>query len=243
VNARAFAPAYAALNRRFASDGLPSGSRDAALRSLDAEKARSYDGTITNNLLANENAKSEAARLLTNQQQIANPFQWYGGASTGYNSIMQAPLQSAGIGGILGGVAGSLGSSAITAFCPIEGSMILMFSESVPRQTIETLKAGDEVLGRDGEPDTVIDEPESRMEDCVLVLAANGSWSRCSKNHALMHMSGGFVRASESLGQKILTESYPSVVTSVQSIGLQKVYQLRLKRAHAYCADGLWALE
>lgn len=106
--ARSFAPAYAALNQRYASsEGMPGGAREAATRALDIQKARTFDDSIVQNLAANENAKAEAARLLTQQQQIANPAQFYGLANSGNNSIMQAPLQGPGIGGILGGIAGA----------------------------------------------------------------------------------------------------------------------------------------
>lgn len=112
-SARAWAPAYAAANTRFAGSDLPSGSKDAALAGVDAERARTFDSGLTNALFANEQAKSEAARLLTNQQQIANPLGFYTAAGQTNNSVLQAPLQSAGLGGVLGGVAGQLGSAAI----------------------------------------------------------------------------------------------------------------------------------
>jgi hypothetical protein len=104
---RAFQPAYASLGRRFAGMDAPSGAREAAIQDLDVQRARAHDDQLTQALLANENAKSEAARLITGQQQIANPAQFYGLANSGNNSIMQAPLQSQGIGGVLGGIAGS----------------------------------------------------------------------------------------------------------------------------------------
>ena len=105
--ARAYQPAYADAARRFAGSDAPSGSQEAAFRAIDLDKARAYDDSLMGILNANENTKSEAARLITGQQQIANPAQFYGLANSGNNSIMQAPLQSPGIGGIIGGIAGA----------------------------------------------------------------------------------------------------------------------------------------
>jgi hypothetical protein len=61
---------------------------------------------MVNNLLMNEQAKSDAARVLTNQAQVLNPLGYYSGAQQGNNSIMQAPLQRPGLAGLIGGVAG-----------------------------------------------------------------------------------------------------------------------------------------
>jgi hypothetical protein len=108
TTARAYAPAYAAANQRYASsEGMPGGAREAAFRAIDLDKARAFDSGIVQNLLANENAKGEAARVLTGQQQIANPAQFYGLSGNANSSIMQAPLAKPGIGGIIGGIAGS----------------------------------------------------------------------------------------------------------------------------------------
>lgn len=112
VNAQAFAPARANLMRSFASQpGLPSGSRQGALSDLDAAQARSYDSTLLGGLAANEQAKQAGASGILGQAQIANPLGYFQGAEGGNQSIMQAPLQKPGIGGILGGIAGGAASA------------------------------------------------------------------------------------------------------------------------------------
>jgi hypothetical protein len=116
TNAQAFQPAYAALNRRLSGMGaLPSGFRTQALSDLDASKARSFDSGLTNNLMMNETAKNNAAAMLTGQQQMANPLGWTGATMQGNQSIMQAPLASPGISGLIGGLAGGA-LSAIPKF-------------------------------------------------------------------------------------------------------------------------------
>lgn len=113
--ARSFAPAYASLNKRFAADGLPSGSKDAAIRALDGDRARTFDSQLLSGLQANDAAKSDAASAFAGQQGLAlnAALGNQNSAMSANNSIMQAPLQSQGLGGVIGGVVSSLGSAAI----------------------------------------------------------------------------------------------------------------------------------
>jgi hypothetical protein len=115
TNARAFVPAKTALLQRLGQyQGLPSGFREQALTDFDAGRARGFDENLTQALFANEQAKSEAARLLTGQQQIANPLGYFGGAQQGYNNILQAQsLVRPGITGLLGSVLGGAAQAAI----------------------------------------------------------------------------------------------------------------------------------
>lgn len=116
TNARAYAPAYASLNRRLSSLGpMPSGFRTQALTDLDASRARDFDSSLVNDLNLNETAKNNAAAMLTGQQQLANPLGWTGQTMQGNSSIMNAPLASPGIGGLIGGIAGGA-LSAIPKF-------------------------------------------------------------------------------------------------------------------------------
>jgi hypothetical protein len=108
TTAQAYQPAYAALNRRLTTMGaLPSGFRTQALSDLDAARARAFDQNQVQNMMLNETAKNNAAAMLTGQQQLANPLGWTNATMQGNQSIMQAPLASPGIGGILGGIAGA----------------------------------------------------------------------------------------------------------------------------------------
>lgn len=105
--ARSFAPLYAQQNRRFSGFGaLPSGFREQARTDLDAQRARAFDQGQIQNLLTNEQAKTQGAQMLTGQQQLANPLGWNQSAMGGNSSIMNAPLQSPGLGGLIGGIAG-----------------------------------------------------------------------------------------------------------------------------------------
>lgn len=103
TNAQAFQPAYGALNRRLASMGpMPSGFRTQAFTDLDAQKARSYDEQLRNNLLMNEAAKTQGAGMLMSEQDRMNPLGWTNAATQGNQVVMGTPA-SPGVGGMLGG--------------------------------------------------------------------------------------------------------------------------------------------
>ncbi len=109
TNAQAFAPAHAALLRQMKNYGtMPSGFKTQALSDFDARRAMGYDSMLAQNLMADEQARNGGAGMLVGQQQIANPIGWAQTAGSGNNSIMGAPLASPGLGGLLGGVMGSI---------------------------------------------------------------------------------------------------------------------------------------
>lgn len=112
LTARAFAPARQQLLQRLGTQqGLPSGFRNQALTDFDTTQARSFDDQLLQALGANEQAKQAGASGLLGQAQLANPQSFFAGAGGANQSIMQAPLQRPGLGGLLGGVAGGLASA------------------------------------------------------------------------------------------------------------------------------------
>jgi hypothetical protein len=88
--------------------------RAQALSDFEAQGGRNFDDSLKSSLLANETAKQEGARLITGQQQIANPLGFFSGAA-GANAptIGSGALvhQDSGLTGLLGGVAGGLASA------------------------------------------------------------------------------------------------------------------------------------
>ena len=109
INARAFAPARQQLLAQLGTQqGLPSGFRTQALTDLNTAQAQGFDQQLLGALGAQEQAKQQGAAGLVGQAQISNPTGYFGGAMQGNNSVMNAPLQSPGLGGLLGGVAGGL---------------------------------------------------------------------------------------------------------------------------------------
>ena len=118
LTGQSYAPAKAALARNFSTmSALPSGAKLQATNDLNAQEARGFDSGIAQNLFANEQAKSNAASLLTGQEQVASPASYFGGAMQGNQSIMQAPLQSPGLAGLFGGLAqGGMNMAATMGF-------------------------------------------------------------------------------------------------------------------------------
>ena len=112
TNARAFAPAKAALLQRLQStNGLPSGYRDQALTDFDENRATAYDNSLSGIYADRQAAKERGAAGITNLISGYNPSAYYGGAEGANQSILNANLRKPGVGGIIGGVIGG-GASA-----------------------------------------------------------------------------------------------------------------------------------
>lgn len=112
-NAAAFAPARAQLERQIGQGGnaLPSGFATQARTDLAANQARSYDQGLNSIQQGNLATRQQGASGLLGQAQIANPTAYSGQAVQGNSSVMNAPLASPGLGGLLGGLAGGLASA------------------------------------------------------------------------------------------------------------------------------------
>ena len=111
--ARAFQPAKAQLEQQLGqqANALPSGFATQARSDLAANQARAYDQQLQQAQGANLQAKQQGAAGLLGQAQIANPTAYSGQAVSANQSIMNAPLASPGLGGLLGGLAGGLASA------------------------------------------------------------------------------------------------------------------------------------
>lgn len=111
--ARAFAPAQAQLEKSLGqnANSLPSGFATGARTDLAAQQGRAFDSQLQNVQGANLQAKQQGAAGLLGQAQIANPTAYSGQAIAGNQSVMNAPLASPGLGGLLGGLAGGLASA------------------------------------------------------------------------------------------------------------------------------------
>jgi hypothetical protein len=111
--AQAFAPAKAQLERSLGqnANALPSGFATGARSDLAAQQARVFDQGLNQAQQGNLATKQQGAAGLLGQAQIANPTAYSGQALQGNSSVMNAPLASPGLGGLLGGLAGGLASA------------------------------------------------------------------------------------------------------------------------------------
>ncbi|MBV9179876.1 MAG: hypothetical protein JO356_01075 [Acidobacteria bacterium] len=113
TTAQAFQPAKAQLERQLGqqTNMLPSGFAEQARTDLASQQARAFDQQLQQNLGSNFAARQAGASGLLGQAQIANPAQYSGQAIQGNASVMNAPLASPGLGGLLGGLAGGMASA------------------------------------------------------------------------------------------------------------------------------------
>ena len=99
AQARAFAPARARLKGRLDQYGssLPSGFREQALSDFEAKRARSFDDSVIQALMLDEQTRSNAAGQL-------NPLGYFSGAQQGFGDILNTQYQPSPWGAIAGGV-------------------------------------------------------------------------------------------------------------------------------------------
>lgn len=113
LTAQAFAPAKAQLEQSLGqqANALPSGFATQARSDLAANQARAFDQNLQGALGQNFGARQAGAAGLLGQAQISNPQSYAGIATQGNQGIMNAPLASPGLSGLLGGLAGGLASA------------------------------------------------------------------------------------------------------------------------------------
>lgn len=115
--ARAYAPAYQNLNQQYSQYvNLPSGAAASARTALDSDRARAFDSQLLNGLQLNDAARQDAAAGIAGQQGLALNAAMgnQNSALNGNAGVMNATtLTHQGMGGVLGGIVGSLGSAAL----------------------------------------------------------------------------------------------------------------------------------
>lgn len=111
--ASAFQPARAQLERALGqnANALPSGFATGARTDLASNQARAFDQNLLGAQQRNLATRQAGAAGMLGQAQIANPTAYSGQAQQGFGSIMNAPLASPGLGGLIGGLAGGLASA------------------------------------------------------------------------------------------------------------------------------------
>lgn len=134
----------------------------------------------------------------------------------------------------------SAGDSFAGAYCPAEGSLILMADQtSVP---IEQLAVGDELQGLDGLPQKVL-AIRRAVVPVMLFVSDTGSRGRASRSHALALPLGGFTSVAASKDKRVRAAGYTSArIISVYDDGVAPVYNVITDGSHTYNADGFWAL-
>jgi hypothetical protein len=237
-----------ALTARTGATTLPSGV-DAQLQAMNFNDAAANESRGQNDItMADANLKNanywNSVNALSGNAAQFNPTSYSNSANSSasttadlgsaYQASKQSQLMST-----LGGVAAGVGGAAIKTFCPVKGTLYLMADGS--EKLVENLIVGDELMGIDGEPQT-IEEIQTGMSHAIQVSTANGYRVRNSPTHAFVLPHGGFTVAARSMGKMILTDNGPSRVVSIEPIGAALVFNVITDGSHSYRADGVWAL-
>lgn len=117
-SATAYAPARGALSRQLSSIGsLPSGFKTAANADLNEAEGQNYDQGLQTAQQNQLNAKLQGANIINGLQTTYNPVAADTASGSANSSIMNAPLQTPGISGVIGGLIGAggqIGSSLLS---------------------------------------------------------------------------------------------------------------------------------
>lgn len=236
------------LQNRGLGSGSPSGvGAEMALQAQlgnAGETGQLFSNTLNQQYQTALQNQMNAAGIMSGQGTSAmqGSLQGAGNAGNTYTNLYGTAgkeSQSQGILGSILGAAAGIGGSAISAFCPAEGSMYLMADGS--ELPVELLRVGDEIKGIDDEPQT-IEEIQSEMSPVLRITTDDGHVVRNSRVHAFALPAGGFVVAINALGKTIRTDNGTAKVTSIVPDGMARVFNVITDGSHTYRADGVWAL-
>src|SRR5208283_2378589 len=138
-------------------------------------------------------------------------------------------------------VAGNVTEMTASALlCPARGSLYLLANGA--EMPVELLRAGDELMGIDGEAEKV-EEIQTATSPVLRIETDEGHAIRVSRVHAFALPKGGFVVASHCLGKTILTGKLgQGRIRSVSPGGVDTVFNVITGGSHTYRANGLWSL-
>jgi hypothetical protein len=206
-------------------------------RELGTQEASANQQRIGDQSTYNASALQDQATAAALQQGLYSTS--IGAGDNSLNTATQASKDDESTLDSITGDAMQLGSAAIGAFCPANGSLYLLpDGTEVP---VETLRVGELLEGIDTEPQT-IEDIQSAVMPILRVETDDGFVGRNSHTHAYALPVGGFVEAIHALGKTILTAKGRSKVISVTTDGEDTVFNVITNGSHTYRADGIWAL-
>ncbi len=216
----------------------------AATAAETAMNTRGAKITEENYEVGRENYNRAVAGELALPAATMNPATSAAGAVTGAEKVEseQANENAAASSswmGLVGGLAGSLGSAGITAACVTPETLILLSDGTeVPAGD---LSAGSHVSGFGGPEEIVL--IEKSVQPCLEVSLANGMTIKISESHTFAAYGRGYIVAKDALEQSLLTTKGPIKVVKVEKIEDQVVVKLSLSGLHGYVSDNIWSLE
>lgn len=148
--------------------------------------------------------------------------------------------QNSNLAGNLIGAAGAVGASAVNPACVAEDTLIRMASGDWKK--VQELEIGHIVLGLEAEECRVM-RTTSSVGTTLKLVTDNGHTLQCSESHTLLVPGGGYVRAKDALGQKVMTMSGPAKIEAIERTGCGTVWMVELSGRHIYLSDGIWSEE
>jgi hypothetical protein len=168
----------------------------------------------------------------------------YGTGTSGAGGQQSTATQAAAVPSgwqVFGQDLAAAGGAAIGAFCPCEGSMILLADGSELR--VETLIASEKLKAFGKQPpNSLTAKPVAKLAECFEIQLGRGWFHRGSATHTLALDGGGYAYMPELKGKKVLTTKGAVEVLSVESIGEKWVYPLGIDGSHCYIADACYCL-
>lgn len=223
---------------------------------------KSYADALNNfwnasNIASGSGAANTNAAISADSAAANNYANLYGTASTPKPSLLPT---------LVGGGLQAGGQIGAAVACTCKGSMILQMDGT--EKPIEDCKKGDLWQGIDGEPCELLEEPTAIEAECVrlstgenciwisvnpTILSGDGTRysAKVSKTHTPVLACGGYeyaeycadklvaVGKSLSAPNQVMTAAK---VESVENIGINTVYSVKIGGSHSYRVDGFWSL-
>jgi hypothetical protein len=252
--ADAYKMASQATGEKLAAQGggnqfLPSGTKNAIARgdALDAaqEESRQQLGVTEAGFAQGRQNYQTGLQEESGLAQLENPEAYGGQASSTqqgafdqFRKMANDPGSLGIVGGILGSVAGQVGSGLAQGGCPSEGTLIKMADE--PDALVENLNVGDLIMGIDGEPDEITQIRPTPVQP-VWKVETHGHFVVVSGGHCFVRLMGGYAYAYECAETPLQVVS-GYVKATATPYGSSVCYQIETKRTHSYAAAGFWSL-
>lgn len=143
---------------------------------------------------------------------------------------------------LLGNALAAGGQVGAAALCVARGTLIRLADGNW--KAVEQIKTDDELLGINATGNRVVaSRCSSPAEDCVKLITERGQALTCSLTHTLLAPGGGYIKAQDAIGAKVLTMDGPAKIEAWQRVGPMEVYSLELAGTHVYLSDGIWSEE
>lgn len=206
---------------------------DAATKSYADAKDNFWNA---NNLLAGQGANAGSNAITANTSAGNTYANLYG--------VAGQQAKPTGFGNALVGALGVAGAGAMSAWCPVEDSLVTLADGAAKKvQDLDFTK--DLILQSDGTSRLLDKAPTPHFQEALEVETQRGKKGRVSRSHAYI-VGYGYQTAGELVvdGSTYLRtdEVERDAVKFVSNLGLRRVFSMPIGGNHTYCVDGIWSI-